>query len=180
MRTGNITRCQGSIALMSWLLMIFHCTHIIFIRKCSHIHKQFCKVRHCVIYLTYPFGFTITVVANESLRLIEPGPPGLTALHPIQRMRWNTSSWWDRAEWTPGHWSGTKGMWRKKKDTLTLVGLEPASAGLEGSNLNHDATNGWPPVDGPQCDPPLLLIGWEKCLWPDVKGIKFCLWAKTL
>ena len=45
------------------------------------------RATQSIFFFWCPFGFTTIVVANEGLELIEPGPPGLTALHPLRRMR---------------------------------------------------------------------------------------------
>ena len=69
------------------------------LQKCKILNSVWtildvCATYHSIIILTYkelPFRVYHYSRTWNSLRLIKPGPPGLTALHPLRKMLWNTS-----------------------------------------------------------------------------------------
>ena len=75
--------------------------------------------------------------AWNSLGLIEPGSPGLMALHPLRRMQWNTS--FSGVELSGLHGNGVTP--RSEEKRLETGGTRTHDCRSGGSRLNHVATS---------------------------------------
>ena len=65
---------------------------LVFVHSACTYKNYYQRRFHSVSLYYYSFRFTTTVVASRGLELIEPGPPGPMALHLLQRMQWNNTS----------------------------------------------------------------------------------------
>ena len=119
--------------------------HIMYIEHnmtfCTHFMLRIVEMR-CTKRIF--FGVTTIVVANEGLRLIEPGPPGLTALHLLRRMRWNTSLF-DGVELSEHQGIEIIQREREKKSPNT-GGTWTLRHQIESTSLNYQTTSVHPDV----------------------------------